>query len=236
MTWESVRNPRRSFSPTYKGSLNNPRDGHRAVDFESMLEEDWVVREVAFDLELGRLVSQPRVDATKDGLPYRFDGKERVWIPDFVRQRRGRPGLQDPPPALVEVKPLTSIYPDHPDERVRERERVYVKEKFETIRLAALARGYAFELATENEIRIQPGLQNAALMLRVCTPFFPMAWEKIGEQAVIELPFESSITELAQVLPGKIDAFSVALWLAFKGQIRLDPERKWTRTTKFVRA
>jgi hypothetical protein len=237
MNWESVRNPRRSFSPTYKGSLNNPRDRDRAIDFESLLEEDWLVREIAFDQNLRRVVSQPRVDAAEPGgLPYRFDGKQRVWIPDFVRQRRGRPGLQDPAPTLVEVKPLISIYPDDPDERIREREQAYVKEKFEVIRLAALARGYDFELSTENEIRIQPGLQNAALMLRVCQPSFPVAWEKIGEQAVIELPLESSITDLARLLPEKVDAFSVALRLAFNGQIRLDPERKWTRTTRFVRA
>ena len=57
------------------------------------------------------------------GPAVRFDGKERVWIPDFVRQRRGRPGLQDPAPVLVEVKPLVSIYPDDPDEEVREEQR-----------------------------------------------------------------------------------------------------------------
>ncbi|MEY9418044.1 hypothetical protein ABIF69_004486 [Bradyrhizobium japonicum] len=236
MNWESVRNPRRTFSPTYKGSLSNPRDGHRSVDFESMLEEDWLVRELAFDLKLRRVVSQPRVDAIAGGLPYRLDGKERIWIPDFVRQRRGRPGLQDPAPVLVEVKPLISIYPEDRDDEVREEKRAQVREKFEVIRMAALTRGYGFELATENEIRIQPGLDNAAFMLRTCTPLFPRSWEKIGEQAVIELPRSSSIPELQKVLPKGVDALSVALWLAFSGQIVLDPKRKWTRATKFARA
>lgn len=236
MNLESVRNPRRSFSPTYKGSMGNPRDGHRKVDFESMLEEDWLVREFAFDLRLRHVVSQPRVDAIAGGLPYRFDGKQRVWIPDFLRQRRGRPGLQDPAPVLVEVKPLVSIYPDDPDEEIRDEKRAYVREKFEAIRIAALTRGYGFELATENEIRIRPALDNAALVLRTCTPLFPRSWEKIGEQAVIELPHSSSIPELQKVLPKGVDAFSVALWLAFSGQIVLDPRRKWTRATTFARA
>jgi hypothetical protein len=201
-----------------------------------MLEEDWLVREFAFDLKLRRVVSQPRVDADHDGLPYSFDGKQCVWIPDFVRQRCGNPELQDPAPALVEVKPLASIYPGHPDEKVREEKRASVKAKLEAIRRAALTRGYDFELATENEIRIKPSLENAALMLRCCTPLFPQSWERIGEQAVIELPPSSSIPELQAVLPRGVDAFSVALRLAFSGQIVLDPKRKWTRATKFARA
>jgi hypothetical protein len=73
-------------------------------------------------------------------------------------------------------------------------------------------------------------------MLRCCTPLFPQSWERIGEQAVIELPPSSSIPELQAVLPRGVDAFSVALRLAFSGQIVLDPKRKWTRATKFARA
>jgi hypothetical protein len=234
---ESVRNPKRYFGDTYTGSVNISRDGYRSVPFESLLEQDWLIRTDAFDRDLKRIVAQPRVDDTETGgLRYRFDGKSRTWIPDFFRQRRGPLGVQDPVPELVEVKPLVAIYPDDPDEAIREQHEAYVEAKFETIRMAALSLGYEFVLATENEIRIQPSLQNAALMLRCCDPRFPVAWEKIGERAVLVLPRSSSISELETVLPGDIDPFSVALRLAWSGQIVLDPSRKWARTTAFVRA
>ncbi|NEU97989.1 hypothetical protein [Bradyrhizobium uaiense] len=234
---ESVRHPKRYFGDTYTGSVIISRDGYRAVQFESLLEQDWLVRTDAFDRDLACVVAQPRVDDTDSGgLRYKFDGRYRTWIPDYFRQRRGPPGIQAPMPALVEVKPLIAIYPDDPDEAVRERDRAYVEGKFEAIRLAALSRGYEFVLATENEIRIQPSLQNAGLMLRCCGPTFPVAWEKMGEQAVLALRRESSVSELEAVLPNGMDAFSVALRLAWSGQIVLDPSRKWSRTSTFVRA
>jgi hypothetical protein len=37
------------------------------------------------------------------------------------------------------------------------------------------------------------------------------------------------------VLPKDVDALSVALRLAWKGGIVLDPNDKWTRATKFAR-
>lgn len=233
----SVRNPKRYFGDTYTGSVNISRDGYRAVQFESLLEQDWLVRTDAFDRDLVCIVAQPWVDDTKSGgLGYKFDGRYRTWIPDYFRQRRGPPGIQAPVPDLVEVKPLIAIYPDDPDEAIRERDQAYVEAKFEAIRLAALSLGYEFVLATENEIRIQPSLHNAGLMLRCCGPTFPIAWEKIGEQAVLALPRSSSVNELQAVLPKEVDAFSVALRLAWSGQIVLDPSRKWARTTRFVRA
>ena len=234
---DSVRNPKRYFGDTFTGSVNISRDGYRSVPFESLLEQDWLIRTDAFDRDLAFIVAQPRVgDSESGGLRYKFDGRWRHWIPDFFRQRRGPPGIQDPVPDLVEVKPLVAIYPDDPDEAIRERDQAYIEAKFETIRLAALALGYEFVLATENEIRIQPSLQNAALMLRCCDPHFPRAWEKLGEHALLALPRASSVSELETVLPKKVDAFSVALRLAWSGQIVLDPSQKWTRATKFARA
>jgi hypothetical protein len=167
---------------------------------------------------------------------YKFDGRWRIWIPDFLRQMKGLPGRQDPPPDLVEVKPLISVYPDDPDEAIREQKAAYFKAKFDAIRMQTLALGYEFVLATENEIRIEPSLRNASLMLRCADRCFPKNWERIGELAVLSLPRSSSIRELEQVLPKDVDAFSVALRLAWKGDsIVLDPTEKWTRATTFAR-
>jgi hypothetical protein len=224
-----VRNPKSYFGDNYTGSVNISRDSHKSVPFESLLEQDWLVRTDAFSPGLRSIEAQPMK------VEYRFDGRKRTWFPDFLRQRKGLPGCQDPPPDLVEVKPLISVYPDDPDEAIRERDAAYFKAKFGAIRTQVLALGYEFVLATENEIRIEPSLQNASLMRRCADRHFPIAWEGIGEQAVVSLPRSSSIRELERVLPG-VDAFSVALRLAWKGDaIVLDPNEKWTRATKFAR-
>jgi len=224
-----VRNPRRHFSDTFTGAVNISRDDHKSVPFESLLEQDWLIRTDAFDRDLRSIVAQPME------VKYRFDGKTRIWIPDFLRVRKGPVGRQDPPADLVEVKPLISVYSDHPDEEVRERDQAYVAAKFEAIRMQTLALGYEFVLATENEIRIEPSLRNASLMLRCADRAFPKKWERVGELAVVSLPRSSSIRELERALPEGVDGFSVALRLAWKGQIVLDPGENWTRATTFAR-
>jgi hypothetical protein len=225
----SVRNPKKYFGDNYTGSVNISRDSHKAVPFESLLEQDWLVRTDAFCRDLRSIRAQPME------VEYKFDGRWRIWIPDFLRQRKGLPGRQDPPPDLVEVKPLIAVYPDDPDEAVREQKAAYFAAKFDAIRMQTLALGYEFVLSTENEIRIEPSLQNASLMLRCADRYFPKNWERIGELAVISLPRSSSIRELERALPENVDAFSVALRLAWKGSIVLDPTDKWTRATTFAR-
>jgi len=231
----SVRNPRRYFGDNHTGAVVIFRDGNASVQFESMLERDWLIRTDTYDHDLKWIVAQPRVDAEKKGLPYEFDGRTRIWIPDFMRQRKGRDGQQDPRPVLVEVKPILSVHPDDPDEMEQELRRDYVVAKFEAIRLKALSRGYGFSLATEDEIRIQPSLRNADLMRRCAGKHFPERWEVEGRLAVLRLPRESGIRELERVLPTEIDAFSVALRLAWRGEIALAPMEVWTRATRFAR-
>ncbi|OKO73359.1 hypothetical protein AC629_36715 [Bradyrhizobium sp. NAS80.1] len=152
-----------------------------------------------------------------------------------MRLRKGVGGLQDPPPNLIEVKPLIRIYPVHPDRRRQDFLRWRAKARWRAIRLAALILGFGFELATEREIRVMPSLANAGAMRRCSDSFFPARWEKLGRLALLRLPHESSIPELARVLPPDIDAFSVALRLAWRGELVLDPSEVWSRTTKFVR-
>jgi hypothetical protein len=235
MNWESVRNPKRYFGDTYTGSVRISRDRNRQVTFESHLERDWLIRTDAFDFALKSVVAQPRVHPRLRGLPYLFEGRERLWIPDFIRIRHGRGGLQDPPPVLIEVKPLIRIYPKDPNPRRQAFLRAREKARWRTIRREAHARGFGFELATEREIRVKLSLVNAVTMRRCADDFFPARWEKIGRLALLRLPAESSIPELARVLPPDVDALSVALRLAWLGEIVLDPSEEWTRTTKFAR-
>ena len=231
----SVRNPRRYFGDNHTGTVVIFRDSNTLVPFESMLERDWLIRTDTYDHDLRWIVAQPCVDAQCGGLPYRFDGRTRVWIPDFMRQRRGKDGQEDPRPVLVEVKPLSAVRPDDPEEAKREWKRDYVVAKFDAIRSTALSRGYGFSLATEDEIRIQPSLRNADLLRRCAGKHFLARWEVEGRLAVLRLPRESSIRELEQVLPDGIDAFAVALRLAWLGEIILAPLEIWTRATRFAR-
>lgn len=232
---ESIRNPRRYFGDNHTGAVGIIRDGGTPVPFESLLERDWLIRTDTYDHDLRWIVAQPKVDEKEGGLRYWFDGRMRTWIPDFMRQRRGHNGQQDPRPVLVEVKPLTSVYPDDPDEAKREFDHDYVAAKFEAIRMQALAQGYGFSLATEDEIRIQPSLRNADLMRRCAGKHFPERWEIQGRLAVLRLPQNSNIRELERALPADIDAFSVALRLAWRGEILLAPMEEWTRATMFTR-
>jgi hypothetical protein len=224
-----VRNPKRYFGDNYTGSVNISRDSHRPVPFESLLEQDWLVRTDAFSPELRWIEAQPME------VKYKFEGRWRIWIPDFRRQMKGLPGRKDPPQDLVEVKPLISVYSDDPDEAIREQEAAYFAAKFHAIRMQTLALGYEFVLATENEIRIEPSLQNASLMLRCADRYFPPKWKRIGKRVALSLPRSSSIRELERALPEDVDAFSVALHLAWEGEIVLDPTEKWTRATTFAR-
>lgn len=232
---DSVRNPRRYFGDNHTGAVVIFRDGAASVPFESLLERDWLIRTDTYDHDLQWIVAQPRVDKEKRGLPYWFDGRMRLWTPDFMRQRKGRDGRQHPRPDLVEVKPLVAIHPDDPDDATRELKANYVAAKFDAIRLAALARGYGFSLATEDEIRIQPSLRNADLIRRCAGKDFPERWEVAGRLAVLRLPRESNIRELERALPAEIDAFSVALRLVWRGEIILAPMEEWTRATSFTR-
>src|SRR5262249_39092630 len=161
----SLRDLRRYFGPAI-GSVNISRDRYRSVPFESELERDWLLLTDAFDLEMGSIVSQPRVDAGENGgLPYRFDGRLRPWISDFVRVRKGRKGMQAPSPDLIEIKPLIDLYPRYPDDEQRQEfERTWIRAKWDAVRAHCQARGFGFELATENEIRVQPALVNAEAM------------------------------------------------------------------------
>jgi hypothetical protein len=86
------------------------------------------------------------------------------------------------------VKPLISVHPDDPDEAVRERKAAYFAAKFDAIRMQTLALGYEFVLVTGNEIRIEPSLQNALLMLSCADRYFRRKWERIGERVLP--PFE----------------------------------------------
>lgn len=214
-----IRNPKRRFGDTYTGSFCISRCRWRTVPFESMLEMHWLLQKDAFTFDLEMLEAQPCE------IPYWYDGKHRVWIPDFATRNRGQSRT-----TVVEVKPLLRLYPKDPSERA------WVHGRFAAMRTAAIARGYEFEVSTENEIRVQPRLHNAKVMLRGAVRHFPAALESAGLSAVLQLPHQATVRDLQRKLPDGADAFEVALRLAWLGVITLDPRVRWSRDTTFVRS
>ena len=188
------------------------------VAFESMLEMDWLIQTDAFTYDLRVVKAQPLQ------IKYWFDGKFRKWTPDFLRSVKS-----DNRSSLVEVKTLETLYPEDPEEQA------WIKAKFAAIEHAANNEGYGFVLATENEIRVQPRLHNAWLMTSVPSRHYPEACFRAGIDAVLILPATSSIARLQQVLGRNYDAFETALYLAWRGLVRLDPSVTWSRETTFER-
>jgi hypothetical protein len=213
-----VRNPRTQPGDNYTGLVPMTRCNWSGVAFESMLEMDWLIQTDAFTYGLREVKAQPC------RIKYWFDGKYRRWTPDFLRavEFENRP-------CLVEVKTLRALYPKDPEKRA------WIRGKFAALEQAANNEGYGFVLATENEIRIQPRLHNAGLMTSVATRYYPETSIRAGIDAVLALPKKSSVCGLQQALGLFHDGFEVALYLAWRGLIRLDPAVEWSRETTFVR-
>ncbi|NEW97155.1 TnsA endonuclease N-terminal domain-containing protein [Rhodopseudomonas sp. BR0G17] len=219
----AVRNPKRLFTDNFTGTVNLSRGDRGAVQFESLLEQDWITRTDAYEHDLVSVRHQPMRIRVWDHDKYKF------WTPDFLLERKNRI------PALVEVKPLESVYPKRDDPVLQARQRLEVKHRFQVLKSKAEALGYEFQLATENEIRIEPSLQNAVLMLRCVPSRIPPTWCGVGRTAALQLPRRSLVSAFEDVLPPGVDALAVALYLAWAGEITLDPNSKWSRRSTFVR-
>jgi hypothetical protein len=194
------------------------RCGWKGIDFESMLELDWLVVSDTFNRELCGIEAQPCE------IKYWFDGKHRKWIPDFRMAV-----CTSSRATLVEVKTLAALYPEDCELRA------CIHAEWAAIEAATNAEGYNFVLATENEIRVQPRLDNAMLSSSVVSRFFPKHRIQAGIDAVLALPNGSSVYDIERLLGDDRDGLDVAIHLAWHGLIRLNPARKWSWDTTFVR-
>ncbi|MGC0322527.1 hypothetical protein ABIG06_003156 [Bradyrhizobium sp. USDA 326] len=214
----TVRDPRRPSRDNYTGQVPMARCGWKGIPFESMIEMDFLVVTDAFLRTLLGIEAQPCV------VEYFFDGKHRRWIPDFALVVS-----DDPRRILVEVKTLLDLYPEDAEEAA------HARAKWAAIERAAISAGYGFALYTENEIRVQPRLDNAMMTSGVVSRFFPKNRIQAGIDGVLKLPNGSSVLDLERMIGGRGDGLDVAIHLAWQGLIRLSPRREWDWETTFVR-
>jgi hypothetical protein len=89
-------------------------------------------------------------------------------------------------------------------------------------------------LITEDELRVEPRLSNAALLLRYAGPIFPASCICEARVALATKSI-ASVSDLQAALPAERDAFAIALHLSWLGEIKFDPTTQFSRESRFVR-
>jgi hypothetical protein len=112
----------------------------RSILFESMLEKDFL-----YHLESNDSITKYCEQPCK--IKYYFNGKNRMYVPDFGVEWIGRRK-----PSLIEVKPYAKV--------------VQNAERLRNIKNAIEAEGYDFQIYTEVYIRSQPRLDNLKYLNR----------------------------------------------------------------------
>lgn len=222
----SFRNVVTGRSDGYTGRVPFDRLDVKTVAFESLLARDFLVQTAAFEPDLTAIVSEPcRVEVQHNGAAFN-------WIPDYrIERDNGRV-------ELIEVKPIEVVDPSRSttfegSDAELEAACNEAETRFRSMRDAVERMGCIFRLVTEDEIRVEPRLGNASLVLRHAHPLFPLAWvlagmEVLATKAIVDIPaFQTALPSL--------DAFVIALRLQWSGDLIIDPTRPFTRESRFER-
>ena len=133
-----VRKVIRRGSKRTTGKFPTLKPKKRSVHWESPLERDFL-----FLLEIDRDVISYREQPLK--IKYVLDGKEHLYTPDYLVERVNKK-------QLIEVKPK---------EKVQKYELI-----FRTVSSICERNGYEFVVVTEEQIRVQPRLNNIKFLWR----------------------------------------------------------------------
>lgn len=222
----SIRNVVTGGSDGYGGRVAFARLGVTCA-FSSMLEGDFLSLTAAYEADVVEINSQPC------RLTLHMEDGESFWTPDYRVLRAS--GARE----LVEVKPVEDVHPERA--RTQRRSPFDLAERmkkatawFSAMRQAAAEAGYQFRLVTEDEIRIEPRLANAALILRYAGHGVPDSWLMQARVALATSPI-TSVDALQASLSPNMDAFALALHLAWRGELELDRTRLFCRESRFVR-
>ncbi|MHB8884710.1 MAG: hypothetical protein ACYC5H_06430 [Methylovirgula sp.] len=191
--------------------------------YESLLSGDFLLLTSAFEPDVAKIDSEPF------RLSLLTDTGESYWTPDYRILRNS--GARE----LIEVKPVKCVHPERDKLRGRGPDKASdPTARYEWMRQAANAAGYKFRLVTEDQIRVEPRLGNAALILRCAALMFPPAWLLQARKALAAHPI-TDVPSLQAHFPPTIDVFPIALQLAYLGELEIDPTRSFGRQSRFAR-
>lgn len=143
--------PTRKIPKSYRSvtGLVASNKNERMAGFESSLERDLILL-IEFDLNVEYYEEQPVIIDYIDG-----NGKEHSYTPDIlVKYRKDIVPAKRMIPSLYEVKYRQDLFANWKE----------LKPKFKAARAYAKARGWRFQIVTEQEIRT-PYLQNVKFLL-----------------------------------------------------------------------
>lgn len=201
---------------TYCGDVPMTRLHYKLVAGDSLLECDFVIVTDATEDDLIDVQSQP------EPLAIYVNGRKRKWTPDYLIRRHGF-GAE-----LVEVKNLSWLRPSDPVKAAGRRAWL------EACAASARARGFAFRLLTEQEIRVEPRLSNAYLMHRHLGPFVDQGLLTTSIMALASLPKQATVADLGRAIENPLGALEMAIRLDRRGYIRLDRSAMFSPHSKFV--
>lgn len=201
----------------YVGETPMMRLGRRLVGARSLLALDFLTVTDAFTRDLIDLHDQP------EPLDVSVRGETSEWRADYVMSHTD--GRRD----LVMVRTVRWL--EGPDGR----RRAWMCDLVDAMALAARRAGYGFRLVTEDQVRVQPRLDNAKMIRRHIDPPRPRAEDVAAIDALADLPDEATVRDLQDRLGPGLDAFPLALRLDWLGHIRMDRGTWFGRTSPFSR-
>ncbi|WP_046869229.1 hypothetical protein [Microvirga massiliensis] len=184
--------------------------GRKLIGARSLLALDFLTVTDAFSRDVADMTDQP------EPLEIGHRGETRAWFPDYMIARES--GRRE----LVIVRTVGWLTGRDASYGAWMRDLVDAMEE------AAHRAGFGFRLVTEEQIRVQPRLANAKMLLRHLDPYRPRRDDVAAIDALAGIPDESSVSELQERLGRRLDAFPLALRLDWLGHLRMD-RRTWFR-------
>lgn len=169
--------------------------------------------------------SRDIIEMTDKPTPFEINvrGKVRTWEPHYMIGHSD--GLRE----LVMVHTVAWLMGKSEDYAA------YKRDLVDSMADAASHAGFGFRLVTDEQVYVQPRLNNAKMLRRHLPTFGTSNGHLAALEALDELPSESSVADLQACLGKRLDAFVLSLQLDWLGHLRLDRRTAFSRASTFVK-